>query len=235
MPKTTTTIEDLIRSKLAEIKRLPPEEKIKAVKELEAELARLEEERKAQIAEAVAIGTKALSEIEELRRLIPQAKAVSIEELFTRTPEKSEEPVESIGEQMAEKETPETSSKESLEEVAGAGVEKKSEEKAKAIIYSKTFEELKSDFYKLIEPATAEKIEKIKEMVLRGESLGFEEQVAFERYFHAFESFAPMTSYVSRNSKERFLSEKEELKVVAQYLGHPGGELSNQKVAKHRH
>jgi len=201
------TIEEILRKRLAAIKLLPPEKRMAAIKQLEAELKKIEEQKKREIEQAVEsaeeVGHKAIEEIEEIKKIMPEAKAIKIEDLFAKSSEELEKKVEGA-EELA----------------AGAG----------GSFYSKNFDEMKTDFYRLVERAQP-RLSELREKAAKGE-LDPAERASFENYFHTFESFSQMTNYVSENTRERFLSEERTLGSIAKYIGHH--EPSEEESARRR-
>lgn len=196
------TTENMLRKRLAEIRLLPPDKRAQAIKELEAELKKLEQQRKKEIEEAVEsaeeIGQRTVDELEEIRKSIPEGRAVKIEELFAKKP----------GEQEAGSEELEKKVAGAAQAAAGAG----------GPSYARPFEELKTDFYKLIENSRP-RLDELREKAAKGE-LDPEQQASFENYFHTFENFSQMTNYVSDGAREKFLSEERTLGSIAKYVGH---------------
>ena len=201
------TIEDILKKRLAAIKLLPPEKRMEAVKQLEAEIKKIEEHRKREIEQAVEsaeeMGHRAIDEIEELKKIVPESKAIKIEDLFAKQGEELEKKV--AGAEAA---------------APGAG----------GSFYSKNLDEMKTDFYKLVENAQP-KLSELREKAAKGE-LNPAERASFENYFHTFESFSQMTNYVSEGSRERFLSEERTLGSIAKYIGH--STLSDEESARRR-
>jgi hypothetical protein len=191
------TIEEILRKRLASIKLLPPEKRMAAIKQLEAEIKRIEEQRKREIEQAVEsaedMGHKAIDEIEELKKFVPESKAIKIEDLFAKQAEELEKKVEDA-EALA----------------AGAG----------GSFYSKNFDEMKTDFYKLVENSQP-RLSELREKAAKGE-LNPAERASFENYFHTFENFSQVSNYVSEGTRERFLSEERTLGSIAKYIGHQG-------------
>ncbi len=201
------TIEEILRKRLASIKLLPPEKRMEAIRQLEAELKKIEAQRKREMAQAVEnaeeVGQKAVEEIEEIRKTVPESKAIKIEDLFAKSSEELEKKVEGA-EALA----------------AGAG----------GSFYSKNFEEMKTDFYRLVENSQP-KLSELREKAAKGE-LNPAERASFENYFHTFESFSQMTNYVSEGTRERFLSEERTVGSIAKYIGHQ--EPSAEESARRR-
>lgn len=139
MPEEKQTIEDVLKKRLASIKTLPPEKRAEAIKELEAELHRLEKERREEIKEAAELAERTETEIEAIRKIMPEEKAVEIDGLFAKPPEHLEEKVKAAPE-LAEK---------------------------AAKPYASPFEELKTEFYSFIDKQ--DKIKGLRERAARGD------------------------------------------------------------------
>jgi len=80
---------ELRKKRMDAIKRLPPEKRIEALKELEGELSKREEElkteeaeRKQEIETAREMAAKSEEELTMIKKLLPKQKAVSMEDLF---------------------------------------------------------------------------------------------------------------------------------------------------------
>ena len=189
------TIEEILKKRLVSIKLLPPEKRMEAVKQLEAELKKIEEHRKQEIEQAVEsaeeMGHRAIDEIEELKKIVPESKAIKIEDLFAKQGEELEKRV-----QGAESAAP------------GAGGQ----------FYSKNLDEMKTDFYSLIEKSQ-QKLGALREKAAAGDMTPGE-FASFENYFHAFENVSPVRNYVSEDAREKFLNEEKELKRIARYVNH---------------
>jgi vacuolar-type H+-ATPase subunit I/STV1 len=213
------TTEDMLRKRLAAIRLLPPDKRAQAIKELETELKKLEQQRKKEIEEAVEsaeeIGLRTVDELEEIRKSIPESRAVKMEELFAKKPEEA-------GRQELEKRIAEAGAEAARAgEAAGAGGVQGGPS------YTRPFEQLRNDFYSLVD-RSQQRLDELREKAAAGE-LNPDERASFENYFHAFEGFSQMSNYVSQGARERFLSEERTLGTIARYERHESAEAERRR------
>ena len=178
MPK-----EEELKKRLIEARKLPPEQRVKVMKEIVVELKKLEEERKSQIEAALELETQAVKEVERLRKIVPEAKEIPIEDLFAKP----------ALEEMVE-ETPD------VPEGAGGQVYFQFGEPLHGI-----YEMTTGNFAEAIYG----RLKELKQKAELGQWTGDEEK-DFQRYQSAIESMSPKVEYIQdEKAKKRFLLDKQ--------------------------